>query len=280
MRTGVFFHPEFRNKDWPIIGDKFRNFPKVLEKQLTLPGVAYFEPEPAPEEILLMTHSVQYLADVHRSWYFKGASLAVGGCVRAGEMIAKGELVNALAFSVGAGHHSGPESGWGGTYLSCLGPTVENIRKTTKLSRFAILDTDRHHGDGTRKVFEDDENVLHVCFCSYDNVTGNGTNVDVDVGGCINDGDYLALVRSEFIDRALLFKPDVIFHNLGHDTARGDYGDIGLTNYFFIDLSEAVRDCAEEACEGKYLIITHGGYLADVAEFIFPRIVEILAAGR
>lgn len=278
MRTGVFFHPEFRNKDWPIIGDKFRNFPGVMERQLAMPGVAYFESEPAPEEVLLLTHSLQYLAEVRRSWYFKGASIAVGGCVRAGEMIAKGELTNGLAFSVGAGHHSGPDSGWGGTYLSCLGPTIANIRKTTDLKRFAILDTDCHHGDGTRMIFEDDRDVLHVCFCSYGNVTGGGTNVDIDVRGRINDGDYLSLVTSEFVRRAEAFRPQIIFHNLGHDTAQGDYGDIGLTRGFFIDLARVVGNCAGEVCGGRYLIITHGGYLADVAEYIFPAIVETLAA--
>ncbi len=277
MRTGVFFHPEFRNRDWPIIGDKFRNFPGVMEKQLALPGVAYFESEPAPEEVLLLVHSFRYLAEVRRSWYFKGASLAVGGCVRAGEMIAKGEITNGLAFSVGAGHHSGPDSGWGGTYLSCLGPTVANIREKTDLERFAILDTDCHHGDGTRMIFEDDQDVLHVCFCSYGNVTGGGTNVDIDVRGRINDGDYLNLVMSEFVRRAESFRPQIIFHNLGHDTAQGDYGDIGLTRDFFVDLARMVRDCAGEICGGRYLIITHGGYLAEVAEYIFPGIVEVLA---
>lgn len=278
MKTGVFFHPEFRNKDWPIIGDKFRNFPMVMERDLSLPGVVLFESEPVEEEALLLAHTVNYLAGVRRSWHYYGARLAVGGCVRAGEMIAKGELENALVFSVGAGHHSGRESGWGGTYLSCTGPAIANIRKKTGMQRFAILDTDCHHGDGTRSIFEDDYDVLHVCFCSYNNVTGNGTNVDVDVRGRITDAEYMYKVRSEFIERAVHFKPEIIFHNLGHDTAQGDYGDIGLTMHFFPQLAQAVKDSAEEICGGRYLIITHGGYRTDVAEYIFPRIVEILAA--
>ncbi len=32
MRAGVFFHPEFRNKDWTIIGGKLHNLPEVMEK--------------------------------------------------------------------------------------------------------------------------------------------------------------------------------------------------------------------------------------------------------
>ncbi len=278
MKTGVFFHNEFKNKDWPVIGDKFRNFPHVLRDILKLPNVVYFESKPVDEEILLNTHTYTYIQEVKRSWYYKGASLAVGGCVEAGEKIAKGELKNALVFSVGAGHHSGPSSGWGGTYLSCSGPTIKNIRKLTGEKRFAILDTDCHHGDGTRAVFEGDLDVLHVCFCSYNNAIESGTKIDVDVWGRTTDDEYLEKVRSEFFFILDNFKPFMILHNLGHDTAQGDYGDIGLTREFYLRLVKEVKAWAEKICEGRYLIITHGGYRADNAEYIFPNVVRILAS--
>jgi len=277
VKTGVFFHKEFVNKDWPIIGDKFRNFPEVLEQVLSLPNVVYYESQPVTDEVLLNTHTHTYIQEVKRSWYYKGAALAVGGCGEAGEKIAQGELKNALVFSVGAGHHSGPSSGWGGTYLSCSGPTIRNIRKHFGYSRFAILDTDCHHGDGTRAVFENDHEVLHVCFCSYNNVLEEGTKVDIDVWGRTTDEEYLDKVRTEFIPRVEKFKPFMILHNLGHDTAEGDYGDIGLTRNFYLQLVREVKTCAEKVCDGRYLIITHGGYRADNAEYIFSRIVEILA---
>jgi len=278
MKTGVFFHEEFKNKDWPVIGDKFRNFPEVLKDVLKLPNVLYFESKPVDEEILLNTHTHTYLQEVKRSWYYKGATLAVGGCVEAAKLISIGELKNALVFSVGAGHHSGPSSGWGGTYLSCSGPAVRYVRAITGQKRFAILDTDCHHGDGTRSVFEGDYDVLHVCFCSYNNVIENGTKIDIDVWGRTTDDEYLNKVRNEFIPRVETFKPFMILHNLGHDTAQGDYGDIGLTRDFYLKLVKEVKACADSICEGRYLIITHGGYRSDNAEYIFPRVVEILAS--
>jgi hypothetical protein len=67
MKTGIFFHEEFRNKDWPIIGDKFRSFPGIMAKALPLPGVAYFESQPASDNVLLLTHTPQYLADVRKA---------------------------------------------------------------------------------------------------------------------------------------------------------------------------------------------------------------------
>jgi acetoin utilization deacetylase AcuC-like enzyme len=277
MKTGVFFHEEFKNKDWPIIGDKFGNFPQVMEKALALPDMQLFEPHPVNEELLYKVHTHGYLQEVKRAWYYKGATLAVGGCVEAGEKIARGELRNALVFSVGAGHHASPDSAWGGTYLSCIGPAIARLTEISGKQRYAIVDTDRHHGDGTRAVFEGNSNVLHVCFCYYNNIIEHGTKIDINIDGRIGDKGYLEKVRSEFFPRVRDFNPYIIFHNLGHDTAQGDYGDVGLTREFYLRLVKEVKTVAEEICEGRYIIITHGGSRIDVAEYIFPRIAQILA---
>jgi len=277
MKTGVFFHPEFSTKDWPIIGNKYHNFPGVMEKALLLEGVKLFESKPVPEELLLRVHTENYLKDVKKAWYYPGAALAVGGCVEASEKIAEGEMTNALVFAVAAGHHAEPSSAWGGTYLSCAGPAVAHIRDLIGQQRFAILDTDSHHGNGTRAAFRNDPEVLHVCFCDDDTIEGNGTKIDVNVGYQTHDQAYLEKVQTEFLERVRRFRPFMIFHNFGHDTCEGDYGDRGLSRSFFLRLAEEVKNCADEVCEGRYLIITHGGFLVEVAEYIFPRIVEILA---
>ena len=70
----------------------------------------------------------------------------------------------------------------------------------------------------------------------------------------------------------------MILHHLGHDTCQLDYGDIGLTQEFYPWLVKEIKECAAEICQGRYLVLTHGGKRADVAEYIFPKIIEILAA--
>jgi len=247
-----------------------------MQKVLSQEGVTLFESKPAIDEMLLKVHTPAHLKEVKQAWYYKGASLAVGGCVEATERIARGEIVNALVFAVAAGHHAEPSSAWGGTYLSCIGPSVINVREKFGLERFAIIDTDSHHGNGTRAVFRNDSDVLHVCFCDDDRIEGNGRKIDVDVGYQTNDEEYLEKVRNQFFTRVREFNPFMIFHNLGHDTCRGDYGDRGLTPNFFLRLTKEVTEVAKELCDGRYLIITHGGYLSDVAECIFPQILEIL----
>ncbi len=87
MKTGVFFHEAFKNKDYFIIGDKFGNFPLVMQKVLASSNVQLFEPQPVNEGLLYEVHTHRYLQEVKRAWYYKGATLAVGGCVKAGEKL-------------------------------------------------------------------------------------------------------------------------------------------------------------------------------------------------
>ena len=248
-----------------------------MEEVLVREDVFLFNTRPVREELLLKVHGKEFVEDVKTRWYYEGASHTVGGCVEASEKVWMGKIDNALVFGVAAGHHAGPSSSCGGTYISCTGPAIRNLRDRFRIERFAILDTDSHHGDGTRAMFIGDWNVLHVCFCSYNGEEDEGTKVDVNVGWRISDSDYLEKVREEFIARARDFRPAMLFHKLGHDTGKGDYGDRGLSRDFFIDLARTIKECSQEIFGGRYLIITHGGARREVAEHIFPRIIQVLA---
>lgn len=276
MTTGIFYSRILKTSPGPVIGPKFINFPEALRDVLRLPNVKLFEHEPISEDLLLKFHTKEMVENLKRKPYGKNAFYSSGACVLATKKIMGGELKNGLLFNSASGHHAGPRHAWGGTYINCVAPAVYIARKTTGKRRFALLDTDCHHGDGDREMFKDDPDLLHVCFCHSSYVSE--TNVCVDVGWSSTDDGYLNLIRREFIPRAIGFKPDMIFHFLGHDTCQGDYGDIGLTQDFFIELVREIKGCAERVCSGRYLIITGGGSRRDVAEYIFPRIAGILAS--
>lgn len=275
MDTGIFYSEAFKTSPGPIIGPKYINFPELLDGVLRLPNVRLFEHKPVAEDLLLRFHTKEMIENLRTRSYGKNAFLSVGGCIEATKMIMAGQLKNCLLFNSAAGHHAGRTSAWGGTYINCVAPAVHVARQTLASDRFALLDTDCHHGDGDRDMFENDMSLLHVCFCDSD--FDSETKRCVGVGWSSTDDHYLGLIKSEFITRVRGFKPEMIFHFLGHDTCQGDYGDIGLTPEFFVELVRILKECAEEICDGRYLIITGGGSRRDVAEFIFPKIAEILA---
>jgi acetoin utilization deacetylase AcuC-like enzyme len=122
-----------------------------------------------------------------------------------------------------------------------------------------------------------DRDVLHVCFCGWDRVEDGGTKICVNVAYPQTDQGYMDQVRASFLPRVREFEPALILHNLGHDTCQMDYGDLGLTPDFFLGLVREVKAWAREVCGGRYVVLTHGGRRAEVAEYIFPGIIEILA---
>lgn len=280
MRTGVFFHPIFSQKSWPVMGDKFKRFPGIMGSSLKLSAVELIEPRPVTEELLLKVHEQKYLQQVKKQWYYEGATLSVGGCVEATERVWRGDFDNALVFNVAAGHHASPDSAWGGTYISDTGPAIANLEDKFGLVKVAILDTDSHHGDGTRAVVKGKMNILHVCFCSQNVTEEQGTKVDIDVGWRTDDTAYLNKVRTNFFPLVERFKPGIILHLLGHDTCQGDYGDRGLSKDFFVFLVKEVKEVTRRICGGKYIVVTLGGARVDVAEYIFPQIVRVLAASK
>jgi acetoin utilization deacetylase AcuC-like enzyme len=276
-KTGVFFPDVFSQEVWHIINDKFRNYPEIMKDELQLPNVILLEPQKVYDELLIKVHTSRFLNELKKQWYCEGAYLTVGGCVQASELIMKGTLRNALVFGVAAGHHAERDYAWGGTYCSVSGPVVVNLHKKFPGIRIAILDTDSHHGNGTRDVTYGNPNVLHVCFCSSNKVEDEGTKICVNSGYNMTNNDYLNLVSEEFIVRVQNFKPDIILHLLGHDTAVGDYGNRGLSKEFFLELVQMIKKTASEICSGRYIINTHGGSNLNICEYIFPKIIRILA---
>ena len=58
---------------------------------------------------------------------------------------------------------------------------------------------------------------------------------------------------------------------------KGRYGDRGLSRDFFPRLVREVKGLADEICDGRYIVGLGGGYRSDIAEYITPPIVKILA---
>ncbi|MDY6862859.1 MAG: histone deacetylase [Thermodesulfobacteriota bacterium] len=239
-------------------------------------NLLFFQPEPISQELLLTVHTPEMLEEVKYYQNYEPSLYSSYGCVLAVEKLWEGEFDNAFVF-FGCCHHAGPDYAWGGCAISGIGPAIKNLRKKHNVKKFAILDTDAHHGDGTRAIFKGDKDILHVCFCGSNRIEDNGTKICIQIPGMTTDENYLKLVEEHFIRRVETFGPEMIVHLLGHDTAEGDYGSCGLSNKFFIELVKMIKNCSRLICNDRYVIMTGGGYRCDIAEFIFPEIIKAMA---
>jgi acetoin utilization deacetylase AcuC-like enzyme len=198
------------------------------------------------------------------------------------DRVAAGELRNAFCFIGAGGHHAGRDFFGGYCCFNDVVIALRQARRVGRLRRVAILDTDAHHGDGTRDLVAEDPHVLHVCICNLDYMSADGTKVDAAAPGpwgldTSPDRAYLDLVREAFPRRARWFHPDLLVWYFGFDTHRGDYGDIGLTMAAFLGLADLVVETAQAACGGKLLVVLGGGSRTDLATALIPPVIARLA---
>ena len=202
----------------------------------------------------------------------------MGGVVAAAEKICVGEVDRAFAFIGAGGHHAGRDFFGGYCCFNDVAIAIDHLRKRYSAHRFAILDTDAHHGDGTRDIFQEDADVLHVCICGMNYVSSDGTKVDVLApwGGRDPDEAYLKTAESAFASRVRVFHPDLTVWYFGFDGHRGDYGDMGLSLRAFVGLADFMVAAAKEASGGRLLTVLGGGSRTDLATLIIPQVIRRL----
>jgi acetoin utilization deacetylase AcuC-like enzyme len=277
-RTGIFF-TYFQ-------GERLKNFPGALEGLLDKQNVVYYDAvygsrdglfylEPVAERLLDRVHSWNMIESVRRTGDYEAALYSAGGTVQAAEEIRRGNIDNAFVFTGFGDHHAGRDFYHGMCYFNGAALAIAML-KEKEIKRFAILDTDSHHGDGTRDIFRRDAGVLHVCFCDHD-YSDRYHKIDVQIPSRTTDEEYLKKMKQTFIPRVTTFKPEYLFWEYGYDATEGEYGEKGISPESHVKLAGLIKTAADEVCRGRLIVILCGGSTSDIATYTIPRIVSILA---
>jgi acetoin utilization deacetylase AcuC-like enzyme len=280
-RTGVFFHYQqgSRLKDFPQALGDLLSHPQVLLYDALYPGKpkASYELEPVPPDLLRAVHSESMIEQVKRTPYYDTALYSAGGTVQASQEIWEGRIDNAFVFTGSGDHHAGADFFGGWCYFNGAALAIHKLRTEYQGTRFAIVDTDAHHGDGTWDIYKDDEDVLYLCLCSSAGSWDEKGNVNISVRDTLSDDEYLARVEEEAVPRIRDFGPELIFWNWGYDGTTGDYGDMGLTPDCHVRLARVFRRGADEVCRGRLIVVLCGGHARETATYAIPRIIRCLA---
>jgi len=281
MATGVFFYYQQ--------GERLRDFPQVLGGLLDAPQVFFydafyeakppsdFDLDPIPLESLYRVHDPQMVARVRALPAYQGALYSASGTVAAAVRIARRELKNAFVFTGYGDHHAGRNFYGGGCYFNGAALAVHELRARFGLRRFAIIDTDAHHGDGTWQLFARDSEVLYICFCPQKSARIN-FNLNIPTPPGMGNARYLALAERAFAEHVPAFAPELIFWNWGYDGTQGEYGDLGLSPGFHAQMAALIKGLAGKVCGGKLIVILCGGSKRPLARTLIPPIIDMLAA--
>jgi len=288
-RTGIFYHPSFSRRSYLTRGARLEDFPQVLESVLVRENVVLYESPAIAEQWILKVHTPELIQGVDADPLCSTARHSVGGVVLAGEKICTGEITNAFALIGAGGHHSGRDFFGGFCCFNDVVIAITYLRVVHGVKRFAILDTDAHHGDGTRALVWNDPDVLHVCVCTTDRVSADGTKVDVAAPGGLwgwrvgsegrvdPDTLYAETVVAAFEPRVRAFKPELIFWYFGFDTHQGDYGSLGLSKRCYLEIARFMKGIAHEVTDDRLEVVLGGGSRTDIATMVIPPIIQILS---
>lgn len=284
-RVAVTYHESFSRRSYLTQGTRLSDFPEVLKNLVSEGKVEVIDVSAAKDEIIRLVHPDEHIELVKRDPLCSTAWHSVGSVLTATELVVTNRFRRAFALIGAGGHHAGKNYFWGYCCFNDVVITVRYIRNKYGISRFAIIDTDAHHGDGTRDLVQNDPDIMHCCICSMNYRSKDNSKVDISafdiLASCADsrerDEAYAAAVRKEFIPLVESFAPEMLFWYFGFDTHIGDYGDLGLTCEAYVKIAESLTVTAEKVCKGRIVVVLGGGSRRDLASYVIPRVIRTIS---
>ncbi|MCV2894111.1 class II histone deacetylase [Lentibacter sp. XHP0401] len=280
---------------------RFKNLMDVtgLSEELTLSSA-----RACTDEELALVHPVDFLSKFKelsdagggnlglRTPFLKGgyelAALSAGLSRAALSDVLTGKLQNAYALSRPPGHHCLPEWPNGFCLLANVAIAIEAAKAAGEAKRFAVIDWDVHHGNGTEHIFYKRDDVLTISIHEENNYpvdtgaladkgkgVGLGYNMNIPLPPGSGHNTYLEAMDKLVVPAFERFKPDVIIVACGYDA--GTYDPLGhqlCTVETFRQMTRRVREAAERLCDGKLMMAHEGGYSEVYVPFCGHAVME------
>ena len=223
---------------------KFSELIKLLQKKNIATTQNTFQPSEVSKKTLLNVHSEEYINKINNLSLDKDeirklgfplvksvrrrSFVATGGTVLASKLAVKHKLACNTA---GGSHHAFPNEGNGYCVFNDVAVAASYLKKKFKFKKILILDLDVHQGDGTAKIFENDDNVFTVSIHSKKNYPSKkqNSNIDIELEDGIEDEKYLNIVNL-LLQRIKDFQFDFVFYVAGVDVHFEDrLGKLNIT---------------------------------------------------
>ncbi|KAL5479493.1 hypothetical protein EMCRGX_G023020 [Ephydatia muelleri] len=236
-------------------------------------------PDRSWEELLAMSQQCEGIY-LNKST-FSSAMLAAGGLLDLTQQVVSGKLKNGMALIRPPGHHADRGCCSGFCLFNNVAIAAQAAIEKMNVKRVLIVDWDVHHGNGTQRIFWNNNKVLLFSFHRYDNgnfypsspiagcsyVGGEnalGYNMNMAWSNAImGDAEYIAAVNRVLLPVAYEFNPELVLISSGFDSAEGDpLGGFKVTPAGYAHMTHALSALAD----GKVVIALEGGYnLASVS---------------
>ncbi|NWF87057.1 histone deacetylase [Candidatus Bathyarchaeota archaeon] len=205
---------------------------------------------------------------------FEVALYAVGGALKAVDLVMEKKFENAFALVRPPGHHAEKLRSLGFCIFNNIAIAAQHLLTKYKLKRILILDIDAHHGNGTQETFYKTDKVLCISLHQDPRIfpgtgfvdeigkgKGLGYNVNIPFPPLTSDRVYLKAMKKIVTPIILQYKPQFMLVSAGFD---GHYTDLvanlSLTLFAYQNIYETIVNLASETCMGRLVSVLEGGY--------------------
>ena len=235
----IINHPDYvaqigDDHKFPI--KKFGELFKLLQSDRIVSEKNLHIPSPASLEDLARVHTHEYIEKISNLTLSQEEEKKLGfpmiPSVRQRSFVATGGTVLAAQLALneglacntaGGSHHAFANSGNGYCVFNDVAVAAKKLITEHHIKNILIFDLDVHQGDGTAKIFENDENVFTLSIHSKKNYPLNKqlSNLDIELDEGIKDDEYLEIVFNA-LEEMNKKKFDYVFYVAGVDVHEDD----------------------------------------------------------
>ncbi len=278
----IAFHPIYAHSlpeghRFPML--KYELIPGQLLYEGTITEKNLFEPLPCAKDIILFTHTKEYLDKLINQNLTEREQRHIGfpqsPQLTLREFLITQGTINCcfaalkcgVALNVAGGtHHAFADRGEGFCMINDIAVAANFLLQQQIFKKILIIDLDVHQGNGTAKIFESIKNVFTFSMHGEHNYPFRKMKSDLDIGlkDGTDDNTYLSLLE-DALDRIISsIQPEFAFYLSGVDILQTDkFGKLNITlqgckqrdEMVFLKLKSKNIPCA---------VSLGGGYSADV----------------
>ncbi len=263
--------------------EKYDLLPAQLLHEGTLTHSNFFHPEALTEKQILRTHTAEYWEKLKTGTLSRKEIRALGfpfheSLVQRGRHISNGTLECAMhalnegvSLNVAGGtHHSFAERGEGFCMFNDFAITATELLHAGTLNKIMVVDLDVHQGNGTAKIFENENRVFTFSMHGEHNYPLKKEKSDFDLGvpDGIEDKAYLQLLYDTLPGLIEQVKPELVLYLSGVDILKTDkLGRLALS----IQGSKLRDEFVFKTCQAKGIPVAvsmGGGYSTKITAII------------
>lgn len=277
----IYAHPLPEGHRFPML--KYELIPEQLLYEGTITADNIFSPAPCSDEIILWTHSKEYLEKLKHQTLSPKEQRHIG--FPQSPQLTLRELVitqgtidcchNALQYGVslnvaGGTHHAFADRGEGFCLLNDFAVAANYLLHHQLAKQILIIDLDVHQGNGTAALFNHEPRVFTFSMHGKHNYPFHKEQSDVDIAledGTSND-TYLSLLTNTLSKLIATVKPGFAFFLSGVDILDTDkFGKLKITMEGCRRRDETVFNVLKKHSI-PCAVAMGGGYSADIKKIV------------